>query len=309
MSETDRWSTITLRLPPGPIERAALAAATDALESLGAIMAESPDVGGVELRDSGTFGHVERPELVLYTTPEAASGLRAQAESIARGLGLELRVALEQHEGDDWRDVWKQYYRPLVFGDNALLVRPSWIERRPDDPELEILIDPGRAFGTGLHETTQLCLEQLTAAWRDGLRPARVLDLGCGSGILSLAAARLFPHASIVAMDIDPEATATTSENAELNGLTTRLDVRTGTVDELEEGHWDLVLANIRPEVLVPGAAEIARRSGRDLVLSGILDEELVRVEEAYVALGDWRTVERRTQHDWRSLHLRRVNP
>ncbi len=308
MTETDRWSTITLRLPPGPIERAALASATDALESLGALMAESPDVGGVELRDPDTFGHVERPELVLYTTPEAAGGLRAQAESLARGLGLDPRIAVEQHEGDDWRDVWKRYYRPLVFGEGALLVRPSWIERRDEDPELEILIDPGRAFGTGLHETTQLCLEHLTAAWSDGLRPSTVLDLGCGSGILGLAAARLFPDARITAMDLDPEATATTEENAELNQLTHRLDVRTGTVDELDAGPWDLVVANIRPEVLVPAAAEIARRSARDLVLSGILEEELERVEAAYLALGGWATRERRAQHGWRALYLQRTD-
>ena len=80
-------------------------------------------------------------------------------------------------------------------------------------------------------------------------------------------------------------------------------------MDELEEGPWDLVLANIRPEVLVPGAAEIARRCAIDLVLSGILDEELERVEQAYLDLPAWATVDRRTRHGWRSLHLRRSEP
>ena len=101
-------------------------------------------------------------------------------------------------------------FRPLRFasadGSRTLLLRPSWIDRRPGDPTLELILDPGRAFGTGQHETTRLCVDALVDLSR-GTAPRSVLDLGCGSGILALAAARLFPTARIAAVDNDPEAT------------------------------------------------------------------------------------------------------
>ena len=132
-------------------------------------------------------------QLIVYTAPAALDGLRPRIDRLAAALNLTLDVEAAVRDDDDWRDSWKQFYAPIILGGGALLLRPSWIPRRPDDPEREIVLDPGRAFGTGQHESTRLCLD--LACGLEGRSPAQVLDLGCGSGILAIAAARLFPTA------------------------------------------------------------------------------------------------------------------
>jgi ribosomal protein L11 methyltransferase len=279
------WATLRLRLAAGPRAPELLAAQAEILSGVGTILAEDPDVGGAETRDPGTLGGATRPELWIYTVPAALPRLRALATELCARVRLPVDLATEVREDDDWRDAWKQFYRPMTFGDGALLVRPSWIPREPGDPEREIVIDPGRAFGTGLHESTRLCLSALCNAWESGAEPERVLDLGCGSGILALAAARLWPSAEVLAVDDDPEATDTTRENAELNALHDRLRVRTGQLHDLTgELPFHLFVANIRPDVLVPLAAParpFLARTGL-VILSGILAPERARVAEAW---------------------------
>ena len=279
------WATLRLRLAAGPRAPELLAAQAEILSGVGTILAEDPDVGGAETRDPGTLGGATRPELWIYTVPHALPRLRTHAADLCERVGLKVDIATEVRKDDDWRDAWKQFYRPMTFGDGVLLLRPSWIAREPGDPEREVVIDPGRAFGTGLHESTRLCISALCNAWASGAAPGRVLDLGCGSGILALTAARLWPSADVLAVDDDPEATATTIENAELNNLSDRLRVRTGQLHDLGgELPFDLLVANIRPEVLVPLAAP-ARPfvAGNGLViLSGILRPERARVAHAW---------------------------
>lgn len=279
------WATLRLRLVAGPRAPELLAAQAEILAGVGTMLAEDPEVGGAETRDPGTLGGATRPELWIYTVPHALARLRAQATELCRQLNLEVDIASEVRHDDDWRDAWKQFYRPMTFGDGALLLRPSWIPRQPGDPEREVVIDPGRAFGTGLHESTRLCLSALCNAFQSGAEPDRVLDLGCGSGILALAAARLFPDADVLAVDDDPEATSTTRENAEQNDLEGRLRVRTGQLHDLAgELPFDLFVANIRPDVLVPLAAParpFVSHSGL-VILSGILVEERARVAAAW---------------------------
>ena len=184
-------------------------------------------------------------------------------------------------------------------------MRPSWLARRDDDPPLELVLDPGRAFGTGQHETTRLCLDVLVALADACAAPRRVLDLGCGSGILALAAARLFPAASVLAADNDPEAADTSAENAAMNQLEDRLEIRATTVLALPDG-FDLILANIRPSVLIPIAGDVARRLARGgtLVLSGILGEEADDVLAAYAEAG-LAAVGQRDLNEWCALVLR----
>lgn len=303
--DEDDFATLRIGMRAGVTTRREMAAIADLLDSLGAMLAEEPDVGGVETRDSTTLEGPERPEVVIYTVPDAVYRVEERARDLARQLGLDPRFETTVHEGDAWRDRWKEFYAPAVLGVQTLLLRPSWIERRTDDPEREVVIDPGRAFGTGLHETTRLCLDRLVEAFEAGRRYARVLDLGCGSGILALAAARLFEDAPVLAVDLDPEATATTRENVALNALQARIFTLTGTVDSVEDTRFDLVVANIRTEVLVPAAAAIAGRVGRSLLLSGILKEEAVAVADAYAAAGLVER-ERTTLGDWVGLHFER---
>ncbi|MDC0673948.1 50S ribosomal protein L11 methyltransferase [Nannocystis radixulma] len=315
-TSAEPWATLLVQLrgrseddgASGGIDPTELAEASERLEALATLIAEDPRAAGVETRDASTLGsRCEIPELTIYTTPDGLEGLVAEVERLAAELRLALRLTPAVRTDDDWRDTWKQFYAPLVFAaaSTTLLVRPSWIDRKDGDPELELVLDPGRAFGTGQHETTRLCLEVLVALAEAGARPDRVLDLGCGSGILALAAARLFPRAAVVAADNDPDAADTAAENAAANALEDRLEIRAATVLELSDS-FDLILANIRPGVLIPIAGEVAGRlaAGGTVVLSGVLGEEAEAVLAAYAAAGLGQ-VDRRDLAEWCALVLR----
>lgn len=293
MSEdAKQWATLTVQLASGPIERDALAQAADQLDEVGALLAMDPEIDGVQTLDP-KYEPIDRPALRIYTRPEALLRVESDAKGLMAMHGLAADFTSELRNDTQWKDLWKRFYRPLVFGDGLFLIRPSWIARREQDPELELLLDPGRAFGTGLHPTTQLCVEQLCQLRRAGSAAQALLDLGCGSGILGLSGLRLFPEVTLaVALDVDPEATATASENAEINGLADRIEIRTGDLDALQPHEtFDIIVANIRPSVLIPIASDLIRRlrPGGHLALSGILPEEADAVAQAYLDLG-WKS-------------------
>lgn len=301
------WATLLVQLREPSDE--GVSEAAERLEALAGLIAEDPRASGVETRDASTLGNrCEIPELTIYTSPDALEGLTDEVQRLADVLHVELRLTPTVRTDDDWRDTWKQFYAPIVVqaARTALLVRPSWLARQPGDPALELVLDPGRAFGTGQHETTRLCLDLLVALADAGLAPATVLDLGCGSGILALAAARLFSAASVLAVDNDPDAADTAAENSALNDLEARLEIRATTVLALA-GSFDLILANIRPSVLVPIAPELAARlaPGGNVVLSGVLGEEADAVLAAYAAAG-LELADRRDLGEWCALSVRR---
>jgi ribosomal protein L11 methyltransferase len=283
------WATLTIALRGGRIEAEELRTAQDHLQDLAALLAMEDGVSGVELREPKNAS-VERGELVVYTDPAHLEHLSATTDALAAALHLDITHRSEVRDDEDWKDAWKAHYRPLLFGDRQLLLRPSWIDRRPDDPDLEIVLDPGRAFGTGLHESTALCLDRLCALRGEDRSVERALDLGCGSGVLGIAALRLWGEGlqRVVAVDVDPEAVATTEENIEINDLTQRVDARTGTLDDLGDERFSLIIANIRPEVLIPIASALLEHAhpGAALVLSGILAEEGDEVAQAYREAG-----------------------
>nr|WP_255216429.1 50S ribosomal protein L11 methyltransferase [Pseudenhygromyxa sp. WMMC2535] len=315
-------------MSPSPDQPApSQAEALETLEGLAALLAERDDVGGVECRDPDAiaegpdFEAPEVPELVVYTTPVNHEAVLSAIAALATTLGARTSTALEHHAGDDWRDVWKRHYRSLRFRSDtaALMIRPSWIPREDGDPELEVIIDPGRAFGTGLHESTRLCLQLLVdlGGFVDQA-PARLADLGCGSGILSLAALRLFPGlASVVLVDLDPEAVETSAENLTMNGFAlgepeSGPRITAVAMDLLATGAFpgapvDLLLANIRPSVLGPAAPTLIAglAPGGTLVLSGILDEEVDALLPAYA--GAVEELARRSEGGWTALALRRA--
>jgi ribosomal protein L11 methyltransferase len=177
----------------------------------------------------------------------------------------------------DWSEAWKAHYQPILVGDR-LVIQPAWLEN-PAPERLAVLMEPGMAFGTGTHPTTQLCLQTLEARLEPG---QNVIDVGCGSGILSIAAARL-GAGKVVGVDIDREAIPIARENARLNDLAQRVDFHLGSVDELLRGEFGLtrapvVLANILATMIVRllevGLAELVEPGGI-LVLSGILESQL----------------------------------
>jgi ribosomal protein L11 methyltransferase len=204
----------------------------------------------------------------------------ALAAQLARSLSLPPeRLAPEVVEDRQWEREWLKDFRPMRFG------RRLWIcpggQPAPDPDALVLELDPGLAFGTGTHPTTALCLEWLDAAAPLG---GTVLDYGCGSGVLALAALRL-GAAGACAVDIDPQALLATRQNAARNGLEHRLTV--AAAEELRGGAWDIVLANILAGPLVELAPQLAGycRAGGDIVLAGMLEPQAEDVAAAY---GPW---------------------
>ena len=200
-----------------------------------------------------------------------------------------LLMTLEDVEDADWENNWKQYYKPLEIGER-LLVIPQWEEADPGD-RVPLYLDPGLTFGTGAHATTRLCLTALEGLVRGG---ERVLDLGCGSGILSVAALRL-GAASALAVDIDDKCRTAAEENAGLNGIgPDRLSVLVGniltdeTAAERIGGGYDLVLANIVADVIIALAprARGLMSPGGTFLCSGIIEGRSQEVEAALSAAG-----------------------
>ncbi len=204
----------------------------------------------------------------------------------------------------DWANAWKQYFFVHRVGRRTVIV-PSWreteYERRPDDAVL--LLDPGMAFGTGLHPTTRLCLRALEGI---PIQPGmRVLDVGAGSGILSIAAARL--GASYVeAVEIDPVAAGVCRQNVERNGLADVVSVQAGALHSAPDAPFDLVLANISVATLLDLHPLLALqlRPGGLAVLSGVLAERADELREALRAAG-WRPECTDFEQDWVALLVR----
>jgi ribosomal protein L11 methyltransferase len=226
----------------------------------------------------------------------------------------------------DWSQAWKEHYRPILIGKRLVIV-PAWLES-PDPSRVAIRMDPGMAFGTGTHPTTQLCLEFIDAlfdpmrgsqygnarlATGERVQRSAVIDLGCGSGILAVAALKLGAQAAL-AVDIDAEAVRATRLNADLNGVSADLEAGLGSLAEVRRGDFSLrtaplVLANILAVVIVnlldEGLGELLEPGGV-LVLSGILEEQASSVEAALERQG-LRLLERRQAGDWVALAARRV--
>lgn len=205
----------------------------------------------------------------------------------------------------NWMEAWKSRYKPIPIG-RRLMIVPAWLDS-PDPSRIPIKIDPGMAFGTGTHPTTQLCLELVERSTVSG-QPSTVIDIGCGSGILSIAALKLGAQAAL-GVDIDPESVKSARENAEANGVADRLILGLGSVDEVRAGQFPfaqapLVLANILAPVIVrlfdAGLADLIAPGGR-IILSGILDSQAQSVIEAGGKHG-LRLLERVQIADWVAL-------
>jgi ribosomal protein L11 methyltransferase len=213
----------------------------------------------------------------LYPADEDLTQLLLMLE-LQRNSGVVSNIALEKLEDRPWVREWMSNFHPMQFGER-LWIYPSWSEP-PDDASIKILLDPGLAFGTGNHPTTALCL-----TWLDGedLQGKTVLDYGCGSGILAIAAAKL-GASHIVATDIDPQALQATQENARRNAIPENR-IHTCLPEHLQPGTYDVVIANILAGPLVKLAPDILihLKAGGRLALSGILQEQSTMVSDAYM--------------------------
>ncbi len=201
----------------------------------------------------------------------------------------------KQIADQNWMEAWKQYYKPILIG-QRLLILPAWMET-PDPNRVAIKIDPGMAFGTGTHPTTQLCLElmevSLDLLGLKDLTGFHVIDVGCGSGILSIAALKLGAK-EVLGVDIDEESVKNSRENADTNGVGEELILGVGSVQEILDGKFPfqrapLVVANILAPVIVrlfdSGMANLIEENG-SIILSAILYEQEQNVIEAVQAQG-----------------------
>ncbi len=203
-------------------------------------------------------------------------------------------------QDEDWMASWKQHYHPIQIG-KRLLILPAWIAD-PNQGRIAVKIDPSMAFGTGTHPTTQLCMELLEDTVQPG-RPA--IDVGCGSGILSIGAVKL-GAAPVLAVDIDNSAIRSTKENAQANGVLDKIETGLGSVREISEGKFSiraapLVLANILAPVIIrlfDDGLDTLLETGGKIVLSGILAEQAPGVVEAAEKKGLKKT-EMRQIGDW----------
>lgn len=188
---------------------------------------------------------------------------------------------------EDWLEKWRINFKPLRVG-RHWIIAPTWDELNPGPEDRLIRIDPGRAFGTGHHETTRLCLEWLEE-WLEtqgDISSKTLLDLGTGSGILAIAAA-LLGFRRIVAVDSDREAAEVARENIELNGVGDRVQLQDGTAEDLQEA-FDVIIANIQALPLINMASQVVRRleDSAVLALSGVLVDQKTQVQAAYEAEG-----------------------
>lgn len=206
---------------------------------------------------------------------------------------------------EDWADAWKKHYKPVRLGKN-ILVRPLWIEEEAKPDDIVIALDPGMAFGTGTHPTTQLCLEALERMVSPALD---VLDLGCGSGILSIAAAKL-GASKIVGVDIDNLAIDATIENAEKNGVADKIHCYQGSLENVitSARRFDLVVVNILARIIITMCDEklgqTVRPGGR-AIFSGIIENQADDVEAALRKTG-LEPVARYQQGDWILIEAKR---
>ena len=186
----------------------------------------------------------------------------------------------------DWKDTWKEYFKPVRITDR-LVVKPTWEEYEPNDGEKVIQIDPGMAFGTGTHETTSLCLKLMEKYLGDEPQDKEVLDVGCGSGILSIAAA-LLGCRSVTGVEIDEDAVRVAEENVELNGIGDRVEILQGDLTEGIESKADIIVANLMADLVMTlsKSAKEHLKDGGIFISSGILLEKKDIVSDAVKEAG-----------------------
>jgi ribosomal protein L11 methyltransferase len=260
----------------------------------------------LELAPSG----VEEVDVSAETVEYAIYGPPGELPELPdlRAVAGDALVEISTREiADDWAERWREFHRPLVLGDR-LVVRPPW--EPPSGAKLDLVIDPGRAFGTGAHATTALCLELLLGLVLDPARPdagraqgrhrpESVIDVGCGSGVLAIAAGRL-GFAPVTALDLDPLSIAATAENAQVNRVS--LEVRRFDLRAEPVPAGGVVLANLLAPLLL--ALRLSEQT-HTAIVSGLLTQEADRIARHFAAQG-FREHARRARGEWVASLLHR---
>lgn len=250
-----------------------------------------------------------KTSFVTIFTPKTADQKTFKREALDAGLnfvadcGLHLgpaNITVDRVPRQDWSESWKKHFKTIEVG-NELLIRPSWSKQKVKKGQALVVLDPGLSFGTGQHPTTAYCLEQIVRH-RPANGPKAFLDVGTGSGILAIAAAKL-GYAPVHAFDNDPQAVQYAKANARRNRVEKKVQLECKDLTEQSgPGEYDLICANLISNLLIAEAARIQAQMKPDgvLVLAGILAQEFSTVQKAFSELNLVLT-DGRTEGEWRS--------
>lgn len=262
--------------------------------------------------EEGLYDNPDRLPTVTFYVDDDEEGamLLARAEALLSAVDGDYQLETEKVRSADWENNWKEFYKPFKVG-SRLYVRPSWEKIDNDEGRRVLIMDPASSFGTGAHATTRLCMEQIDGMDCGG---KRILDMGCGSGILGCCA-MLMGGGSLVACDIEESAMTTTKKNLEVNGISLeKCSLFRGDVikdkrlagEITAKGPYDIILANIVADVLMAMSeffkSQLAK--GGRLILSGIINERAEEVKAHFLAAGY--TVDSRLERDgWTMLAVK----
>ena len=281
---TARWQALDLITT-----REAREAVEYALMEAGALGTETAEGENDTLRVSAYFDQLPDRERVRSELAEALRIYELPSSSVRE-------TTIREVSDHDWLLEWKKGWQPVEVGER-FIIAPPWVEISDAHNRLVIRIEPGMAFGTGTHETTRLCLVAIEKHFAGG----SFLDVGTGTGILAIAAAKMFPDAHIEAYDTDADAIAIASENARLNGVADRINFRVGTIEETTASA-DLVCANLTADVITAMLPSLISVTCGHLVLSGILDTQAEALRARMLECGVSDPCETMLDGEWLAL-------
>lgn len=304
-----KWTEVLIKVDPQAVE-----AVTDILYGLGAQGVAIDEPVDVErLREDELYwdyideklleNDTEETKIMAYFSeeetnlPEKIAVIKEKIRNLTE-FGLSIgsgTVELSNVNQEDWESAWKQYFKPVHVTDR-IVVKPEWEEYSPQEGEIVIEIDPGMAFGTGTHETTSMCINQIEKNLKAG---DRVIDIGSGSGILSMAAVLLGAEKA-TGVDLDPVAVRVALENVELNNLQDKIEILHGNLTDVIREKADIVVANIMADIilmLLEDVREFIKDDGL-FISSGIIQEKRAAVE-ARLLEKNFSIVEVETKGEW----------
>jgi len=295
------WTEISVEVKTADIDSAAAIANMTVpygiyIEDYSQLEAEVMDIAHIDLIDEDLLQKDRGiAKIHIYIDPEdnideAVSFLREHLNDS----GIDYDIDMSSVKEDDWLNNWRKFFKPMPIGDR-LLINPSWYTDTDPEGRAVLNIDPGLAFGTGKHETTRLCMEALERHIRGG---ESVLDVGCGSGILGIAAI-LLGAGSAYGVDIDETAVRTANENAAVNAVEDRFTAQAGDLVEKVQGKYKIVVANIVADAIIALSASVADFMEPDsiYIVSGIIDTRADDVRRA--AEDRFEIIEENTMGGW----------
>ncbi|MBQ6336132.1 MAG: 50S ribosomal protein L11 methyltransferase [Ruminococcus sp.] len=302
------WTEISVEVSAAQVDDAAAIANMTVpygiyIEDYSALEQEVQEIAHIDLIDEDLLQKDRsKAKIHIYIDPEdnideAVSFLKEHLSAA----NIPYEIDLGNVQEDDWLNNWRKFFKPTPVGEK-LLINPSWYTDTDPEGRAVLNIDPGLAFGTGKHETTRLCMEALERHIKGG---ERVLDVGCGSGILGIAAV-LLGAGSAFGVDIDEMAVRTANENAEVNHVADKFTAIAGDLVDKVEGKYEIVVANIVADAIIMLSESVSRFTADDAVyiVSGIID---VRADDVRKAVADrFEIVRENTLGGWYCFELKR---